>query len=230
MDSVVVATFITEGGKLLSELIRSNNSKKRQPVALQFPSVPDSLPGFSEDTPTDYSTGSPKVISSKIQVFEGPRPLPAVTNEPSGEKVATSCVGCAIGHLATCSGLLKEAVRFAPQGMDEPHIIQNLNICLDELNAMERVDLVPDKIVELPSWEQDLAHQALAVSRETRHFIESGIVSGDQLEKLSAHLTNVRQVIGTAWLQQKLRALSKEDKEEIQRRVMAKLENIGEEN
>jgi hypothetical protein len=221
MDEIIVATIITEGGKLLSELIRSNQVKKFQLPEVEYPVIPDRLPGFSEDGYTPAVNQPTKVITSTPVYIDRP-------DTSKGETVAKSCVGCAIGHLATCSGLLKEAVRFAPQGMDEPHIIQNLNICLDELNAMERVDLVPDKILTLPSWEQALAHQALDVSRETRHFIESGIVSADQLERLSANLSNVRQAIGGAWLQQKLRALSKEDKEEIQQRVMKKLENIGE--
>lgn len=222
MDEIIVATIISEGGKLLSEFIQARQRKKYQPPEIQYPEIPDELPGFSETG----SHAAPKMASTAVAVL----PQSAVSIEPvqQGETVAKSCVGCAIGHLATCSGLLKEAVRFAPQGMDEPHIIQNLNICLDELNAMERVDLVPDKILQLPAWEQELAHQALAVSRETRHFIESGVMSADQLEKLSANLSNTRQTIGSAWLQQKLRALSKEDKEEIQRRVMKKLENIGE--
>jgi hypothetical protein len=125
---------------------------------------------------------------------------------------------------------LNESVRFVGEGMDSLNIVDRLNTCLNELNAMERVDLQPSKIVSLPDWEKELAHRALTISRETRHFIESGISSGNQLEKLAANLMNERQAIGNAWLQQKLRSISKEDKAEIQRRVMAKLEHIGEEN
>jgi hypothetical protein len=233
MDDILIATIISEGGKILSEIIRSNQSSKRKPLEIQYPEIPDALPGFSESG----GSGSPRLISSQVKVIDGPRPLPAPTKEVdyapvqslTGEKVATSCVGCAIGHLATVSGLLKECVRFVGEGMDSPNIIDRLNTCLDELNAMERVDLLPNKIAELPEWERQLAHRALEVSRDTRHFIEAGVNNSDEFEKMAAHLINERQAIGSAWLQQKLRALSKDDKEEIQRRVMAKIQSIGEE-
>jgi hypothetical protein len=221
MEDILVATLITEGGKLLSELIRSNQASKFKTPAIQYPVVPDELPGFSE------GGGGPRFISSEVKVIEAPKEAFKVIEAP-GEKVATSCVGCAIGHLATVTGLLNEAVRFVPEGMASPHIITNLNICLNELNAMERVDLAPDRIVDLPEWERELAHKALAASRETRHFIEAGILDADQMEKLAAYVGKVREEIGSAWLQEKLRAISKEDKEEIQRRVMAKLKDIGE--
>ncbi len=238
MDGIVIATLITEAGKLISEAIRANQTKI-VPPKIKWPEIPDQLPGF-EDKPIGSGSGggNTRLISSEVKVLQTPAPVPqpqqteedeaAVDEQPKGEKVATSCVGCAIGHLATCAGLLKEAVRFAPQGMDEPHVIKNLNICLDELNAMERVDLEPSKIIELPEWERELAHKALACSREVRHFIEAGVNSIDQLEKLAAYLIKTREEIGSAWLQKKLRALSKEDKAEIQRRVMAKLQQFGE--
>ncbi|MDD5220281.1 MAG: hypothetical protein PHV11_06930 [Candidatus Bipolaricaulis sp.] len=238
MNDILVATIISEGGKILSELVRNNRAGKRMPAELQWPSIPNQLPNFT-DPFYDSSVGQiievsggpqPSPAPSAIRaVDEGMKPVDYAPIQSGGEKVATSCVGCAIGHLATCSGLLKEAVRFSDEGMTSPNIIDRLNTCLDELNAMERVDLLPNKIQDLPDWEKELAHRALNISRETRHFIEAGIASGDQLEKLAANLINERQAIGNAWLQQKLRALSTEDKAEIQRRVMAKLENIGEE-
>jgi hypothetical protein len=236
MEDILVATLITEGGKLLTEFIRSNRAGKQRPFEATWPVIPDELPGFSEKgaaSLSPFEPGSSRLVS--VTVKPSPRPLGdgtvnyAPVQSLTGEKVATSCVGCAIGHLATCVGLLKEAVRFSGEGMDSPNIIDRLNTCLDELNAMERVDLQPSKIVNLPEWEKALAHQALDASRDARHMIESGITSADQLERLAAGITNVRQEIGGRWLQQKMRALSKEDKAEIQRRVMAKLENIGEE-
>jgi len=227
MDDILIATIISEGGKILSEIIRSNKASKVKPLEIQYPEIPDSLPGFVESG----NSGAPRLISSEVKVLEGPRPKEvdyAPVQSLTGEKVATSCVGCAIGHLATVSGLLKECVRFVSEGMSSPNIVDRLNTCLDELNAMERVDLLPNKIAELPDWEKDLAHRALEISRETRHFIEAGINNADEFEKVATRLINERNAIGAAWLQQKLRALSKEDKEEIQRRVMAKINTIGE--
>lgn len=224
MDDILLITLISEGSKVVSELIRAHQSRSRVQPEVQWPVIPDHLPGFG--TPRQLAPAAvlelpPASVSSSVEYA----PVQSLT----GEKVATSCVGCAIGHLATCAGLLKEAVRFANEGMDSPNILSRLNTCLDELNAMERVDLQPAKIIELPEWEKELARLALQTSRETRHFIEAGITSGEQLEKLAAFLTTNREKIGSAWLQQKLRALSKDDKAEIQRRVMAKLEALGQE-
>lgn len=233
MDEIVVATLIQEGGKFLGEFIRQQRANKIPVTEIQWPSIPDELPNF-------HDPFLPKSITTEVKFIESPQAmapaaLPEVSYAPvqstsgDGEKVATSCVGCAIGHLATCSGLLKECVRFTGEGMASPNIVDRLNTCLDELNAMERVDLLPNKIQLLPEWEKELAHRALNISRETRHFIEAGITSADQFEKVASNLINERQAIGNAWLQQKLRALSKEDKEVIAQRVMAKLENISEE-
>lgn len=232
MDDLLVATLVSEGGKLISELLRISNSKTAS-IEIRYPEIPDELPGFTEPGAGGVKSPPLNMTSSKDEsavrpVDSGMAPVDyAPIQKAAGEKVATSCVGCAIGHLATCSGLLKEAVRFSDEGMASPNIISRLNTCLDELNAMERVDLQPAKIADLPDWEKVLAHDALRVSRETRHFIEAGVTSADQLEKLAANLIQVRERIGQSWLQQKLRALSAEDKQEIQRRVMAKLNNLG---
>ena len=242
MNEVIVATIITECGKFLSEVIRTQR-RARPAGEVEWPAVPDQPEWLDQINKGTFKAGSVSLpAQNRTESVSFPAPLPAQNRtEPeikvnyapvqsmTGEKVATSCVGCAIGHLATVAGLLKEAVRFTKEGMDSPNIVDRLNTCLDELNAMERVDLIPNKIADLPEWEKDLAHRALDISRETRHYIEAGISSGDELERISAGLINERQAIGNAWLQQKLRALSKEDKAEIQRRVMAKLENIGEE-
>ncbi|MDD5229714.1 MAG: hypothetical protein PHC43_00135 [Candidatus Marinimicrobia bacterium] len=229
MDTVLVATLISEGGKIISEFIRSNQMKRISIPEVKYPEIPDELPGFTD---IDFSSKSrtnlvlaPVNYAPVISVDE--------SGKATGEKVATSCVGCAIGHLATVSGLLKEAVRFVGEGLDSPNIVGRLNTCLDELNAMERVDLLPDKISTLPDWEKELAHKALKVSRETRHYIEVGIDSSEQFEQLAANLINARNEIGNAWLQKRLRAIS--DKDEVQKRAstvisqLAKSESIPEE-
>lgn len=233
MDNELIAVLIREGSKIFTEVIRSNQGSKRTAVEVEWPTVPDQLPNFVDPfAPKTQAKPIEKgVIDAEYKVIPGVSDVAPVNYAPvqstTGEKVATSCVGCAIGHLATVAGLLKEAVRFTGEGMDSPNIVDRLNTCLDELNAMERVDLQPAKIVVLPDWEKELAHRAINISRETRHVIEAGITSGDMLEQAAANLINERQAIGNAWLQQKLRALSTTDKAEIQRRVMAKLEKIG---
>ena len=191
MDEIIVATLIQEGTKLVTELFRSSSGKKFQMAEVVWPVVPDQLPGFQEKGHSRISAESISKNTGRFETAESgvlscPIPskyliwyivemyrLPQFRKASgSGEKVAVSCVGCAIGHLATVAGLLNEAVRFVPDGMDSIHIVTNLNYCLNELNAMERVDLQPAKVMELPEWEQGLAAKATAASREARHLIE----------------------------------------------------------
>ena len=111
---------------------------------------------------------------------------------------------CAIGHFGTCSGLLNEAMRFANKdGISSSEVIDRVNICLDELNALERVDLRPQLIINLPPWEKDLANKALVESRSTRHGLEK-ISTVEDLEKVTAETQEARQDIGRTWFKQKI--------------------------
>jgi hypothetical protein len=135
---------------------------------------------------------------------------------------------CAMGHFGTCSGILSESIRFSrsPEGLASPEVIDRVNMCMDELNAMERVDLRPEMTVQLTGWEKDLANKALSESRNLRHMLE-GLKSIDELEKASAMTQTTRKEIGREWFQKKLSTMSDTDKDEIKRRVMAKIEEMA---
>jgi hypothetical protein len=143
-------------------------------------------------------------------------------------KIATGCVPCAMGHFGTCSGILNESVRFAhgEDGVASPEVIDRVNMCMDELNAMERVDLRPEMTTQLTGWEKELAERALTESRATRHALE-GLTDVEGLEKAAAAVQTTRKEIGRQWFQKKLNALSPQDKEEISRRVMAKIDEMA---
>jgi len=131
---------------------------------------------------------------------------------------------CAIGHLGTCSGLLAESLRFGRKdGIDSGEVIDRANLCLDELNAMERVDLRPELIVGLPEWEKKLANQALDESRAVRHSLE-GLSTVEELEKVAARVQTARQEIGRNWFKEKLTKMPKEEKSELVEKTIEKLE------
>lgn len=101
------------------------------------------------------------------------------------EQVKSACVPCAIGHFATSAKLLAEAVRFRKDGLKSPQVLDDIGSAIGEQNALERIDLTPDKIRHLPDWEQSMAQMALDKSRDLRHRLES-VKDMDELETIAA--------------------------------------------
>lgn len=196
----LVSIIIQEGGRFVTELIRSRPSKR---VSVAESLLPVEIPKEPEEK------------------------LEETLKKPTAEKatsVEAGCVPCAIGHFGTCSGLLNEAMRFAKkEGVESTEVIDRVNICLDELNAMERVDLRPEMIANLPEWEKELANRALTQSRATRHGLES-LVSVDALEKVTASTQTARQEIGRDWFKERLARMSPDEKEKLAKKVVEKLE------
>jgi len=201
MNSQIIAVCIQEGGKLLSYLI------KNQPIKPKPPAVEE--PTISEPLIEERKVSEPKLEEGKATSVEA------------------GCVPCAIGHMGTCSGLLNEGMRFAKkEGIQSSEVIDRINICLDELNAMERVDLRPEMIAELPDWEKELANKALSESRTMRHNLES-ISSVTDLEKTAARTQTARQDIGRQWFKERLAKMSPEEKEKLNQKVSEKLKEVN---
>jgi hypothetical protein len=149
---------------------------------------------------------------------------PAIEENPviASEKAtaaATGCVPCSIGHLGTCSGLLNEAMRFARKdGVQSEEVIGRVNMCLDELNALERVDLRPELIHGLPDWEKTLAEKALSLSRSLRHDLE-GLSTLESLEGIAAKTQGTRQEIGKSWFKERISRMSPEQREHVEQEL-----------
>jgi len=136
--------------------------------------------------------------------------LQEIAEEARGGDVATGCVPCSISHFGTCAGLLSEAMRFARKdGLDSNEVLDRINKSLDELNALERVDLDSEKIYYLPPEEKDIAIKSLNASRATRHALES-LTTVDDLEKVTADVQTVRKDIGRDWYRYRLSKIPKE--------------------
>lgn len=181
MNNQTTALLVQEGGKLVTQLLMLYPPKR------QKPSVTPPDPDISQEIP------EPPVAEAE--------PI-AVESEASGIKAG--CVPCAIGHFSTCSGLLAESMRFVrSDGLNSNEVIDRVSHCLEELNAMEREDLSPQKIHQLPPWEKELAIMALDKSRATRHALE-GIASENDLEAAAAGAQEFRQEISREWFKHRL--------------------------
>lgn len=141
---------------------------------------------------------------------------PSVPQEPPG--IATACVACAVGHFSTSSGLLKEAVRFKDEGMASNEIISRLAGALEEQNSLERVDLSPEKIRQLPAWEKQIAEEALRQSRQLRHRLEV-IQTVDELEQLAADTRTYYLSLSRDWYRGRFSNLGPQKAEAIAQHV-----------
>ena len=195
MKTEILALIIQESSRFIGELIK--NRPPRQMIAEQRSAMVIQETPMNEELPIE---------------------------ENKAQSIEAGCVPCAIGHFGTCSGLLNEATRFARKdGIDSSEVIDRVNMCLDELNSMERIDLRPELTLSLPQWEKELAERALADSRNTRHGLES-LSSAEDLERVAAITQSTRQEVGRAWFKQKLANTSPEEKKKIAEKAMKRIE------
>jgi hypothetical protein len=161
-----------------------------------------------------------EVIRNRVIFFGHSKPSnseitpPAVTTEVD-KGVATGCIPCSINHFSTCSGLLNEAMRFGRKdGIASEEVISRVGMCMDELNSLERVDLRPEMIHDLPDWEKTLAEKALDLSRSLRHELE-GISDISNLEGVAATTQTKRQEIGKAWFKERFTRMTPEQQKSV---------------
>lgn len=124
-------------------------------------------------------------------------------NSSQKQGVASACVPCSINHFSTSARLLNEAVRFKKDGLTSPQVLDDISAVLGEQNALERIDLTPEKIQRLPDWEKQMAQLALDKSRELRHMLE-GIQSMEELETLAAGTEEFYKYLNREWLSKRL--------------------------
>jgi hypothetical protein len=188
-------------------------SMRKPSISVDMPTVADleaDVRGIYASEPREGTPG----------ISEVPRSLPETSEKATA--IATGCVPCSIGHLGTCSGLLNEAMRFArSDGLQSEEVISRCNMCLDELNALERVDLRPELIHGLPDWEKALAEKALDLSRSLRHDLE-GVSSIDALEGITAKAQGTRQEIGSAWFRERLSRMTPEQRKIVEEKLQQK--------
>jgi hypothetical protein len=205
MDPTVVQGFFS--------LLAMAVSRREPNVSVELPTIED----LQAEVQGLYT---PAPVEEDSAVGEIPHKSPESSEK--AQAIATGCVPCSIGHLGTCSGLLNEAMRFArSDGIQSEEVISRCNMCLDELNALERVDLRPELIHGLPDWEKGLAEKALNLSRSLRHDLE-GLSSTDALEGITAQTQGTRQEIGSAWFRERLSRMSPEQRQMVEEKLKEK--------
>ncbi len=224
MRNQIIGAVILEVTKLAGHYFRSKPITKESSFALSAEPAPHKT-YYIKESPEKAPEPEPALI----------RQSPVATDEPEidpekATAIATGCIPCAIGHLGTCSGLLNEAMRFAGSGgMVSDEVIDRVGMCLNELNAMERQDLRPEMVINLPVWEKKLVDKVLLASRETRHKLEA-MESVESLEQCAATTQGTHKGIWRDYIKNKAANLTPEEVasnwEAIQGRLLAKIEEI----
>ena len=151
------------------------------------------------------------------------------------EDKGTACEICSLDHISTCAGILEEANRFARrEGVDNPEVIRRISICRQQLNALERDDANPQKLVELPRIEREIMERILPKAGKLRHRLNE-IVSLETLEQVTAETQDLSdQFQGEIFhlrLKRKLTKnevgrLSSEDKDRVLKRAGELIEEV----
>ena len=118
----------------------------------------------------------------------------------SSVSAGTACLPCSRDHLSTSSSALSEGIRFAREkGVRNPEVVRRIRIALDELNAMERIDLAPDETAKLRGAEKELAGWTLGQSRDLRHAI-TAIKDVETMEQAAARASEItEEFMGKLW-------------------------------
>ena len=116
-----------------------------------------------------------------------------ITTSPDSISAGTACLPCSRDHLSTSSSALSEGIRFAREkGVRNPEVVRRIRIALDELNAMERIDLAPDETAKLKGVEKELANWTLQQSRDLRHAI-TAINDVETMEQTAAKASQITE-------------------------------------
>lgn len=188
----------------------------KQVVALVIAQIGQVITNYFQTRPVQPR--SSEIPSQKRERIEA-----HVESQEHGQKatsIESGCVPCSIGHLGTCSGLINESVRFAREGgMESNEVLDRVDMCLTELNALERTDLRPEMIVDLPKWEKEIANRALVASRSLRHTLEK-METVDDLEQAAALSQQERREVFRAYMKHKLGELSPEQRKLVQQKAI----------
>jgi len=204
MKSDTRAIIFKEGGKIVSDLVRLGMSRPQK-----------SLPAPESESKAAQPTES-------MIITQEPATPPRVASKDKPQQVAgeiaTACVPCALGHFSTSAGLLNETVRFKTEGITSNEILDRIAKVLEEQNALERVDLTPEKLQGTPEWERGIAEEALEQSRKLRHRLES-ITEIDELEHAAADTAGYYKKMNREWYKERFRHLGEKEAETVASRI-----------
>ncbi len=137
--------------------------------------------------PSQSAASAPEIAEEPSSGQDGTSPSPDSISK------GTACLPCSRDHLSTSSSALSEGIRFArDKGVRAPEVLRRIRIALDELNAMERIDLAPDETAKLKGAEKELATWTLQQSRDLRHAI-TAIKDVETMERAAAMASTITE-------------------------------------
>jgi|GEM_PF-1818079 len=215
MDAGIMAILSSIGGRLVNYGFGFLTAPRGNPVETRVQHLDRLIQALPVGELTEIPTTS--TVSQKGALLPATVPQ-TLSEENPGEKIATGCLPCAVGHFSTSSGLLKEAVRFKGEGITSNEILDRIAAALEEQNSLEREDLSPEKIQGLPEWERPIAEEALTQSRQLRHRLES-IQSVDELQQAAVDTKRYYIKLNRQWYKGRFGYLGAKKAEAIAQRV-----------
>jgi len=214
MDAGIMAILYSMGSRLLNYGYGFLTAPRGNPVETRIQQLDRLIQSLPEGELVDHAI-APVVHNEEL--------LPATATETLLDEIpiqdiATACVPCAIGHFAGAARLLNEAIRFRDEGMGSNQVLDDIAGAIGELNAMERIDLTPERLQKTPVWERDIADEALRESRKLRHRLE-GIDSMEEVEKAAADTESYYKKLNRQWYKGRFGHLGAKKAEAIAQRV-----------
>ena len=214
MDAGIMAILSSIGGRLLNYGFGFLTAPRSNPTQERIQHLDRLIQSLPEGELVDHAI-APVVHNEEL--------LPATATETLLDEIpiqdiATACVPCAIGHFAGAARLLNEAIRFRDEGMGSNQVLDDIAGAIGELNAMERIDLTPERLQKTPVWERDIADEALRESRKLRHRLE-GIDSMEEVEKAAADTESYYKKLNRQWYKGRFGHLGAKKAEAIAQRV-----------
>jgi hypothetical protein len=199
MKAEVLAIFFSEGGKLVSEIIRTRLPRRTS---------------SSQETQTVVKT---EISTPVLPVSTSENKKEVETTPKEKIKKGVACLPCTNSHLLTCRGLLDEAHRMSHNGLTEEGM-ERVDQCLGEIAAAERVDLAPANIATLSSEEQEIARYAANEIRNIRHDLE-GLTDPQVLETAAAKITELQKHVSKEYLKYRLSKINPEAEKLLSERL-----------
>ena len=215
MDAGIMAILSSIGGRLLNYGFGFLTAPRGNPVETRIQHIDRLLQALPAGELTGSPTRAPESQTEGLLPATMPQTLP---EENPSKDIATACVPCAIGHFAGTARLLNEAVRFRDDGITSNQVLDDIAGAIGELNAMERVDLTPERLQKTPEWERTIADEALRESRKLRHRLE-GIDSMEEVEKAAADTESYYKKLNRQWYRGRFSNLGTRKAEAIAQRV-----------
>ena len=193
MGNQILQFMAQQANNALANAIRKKMNKSPMPP-LETESPEQAFERiYGEEKPVEIS---PQALKEKIK-------------EELTPAIAVACIPCSLGHFSTTVGLLNEIVRFKKDGITSNEVIDRISKCLEEQNALERVDLAPVKMQALKGWEKELAQGALEQSRMVRHTLEN-VENIEEIEELAANTDRYYKNLNREWFTRRIKDKVKE--------------------